>query len=163
WIVDGKVYLLEAGQGAAAARALWVSTLKTQADAVSGARPLLEPTRLAQEAVDTWSLPVAVHDITLPRGPLGAPVRLAVAQVAHLAYAQWVVDQQLRPVMDMSLCGDAVNQLTTWWLPQITGAGYAVLASAAGIRLDGPLAQLAARPVLPPQLTIEDFRVQKRV
>lgn len=50
-----------------------------------------------------------------------------------------IVSALLLPAMDMSLCGDGVQAVTTWWPLHLTAAGFAVVATLAGVRLDGPV------------------------
>jgi hypothetical protein len=107
-----------------------------------------------------WGHLEDLQDTSLPNaGPIGIPVDFTVSKQTPLAFAQLVMQQRLRPAMDMTLCGDAINNLTAWWPTTLTGAGYAIIATTAGIRLDGPIRALARRPTLPNDMPIQDYRM----
>jgi hypothetical protein len=72
--------------------------------------------------------------------------------------AQAAIHEMLIPAMNMSLCGDGINTLTAWWPTGITKAGYAVLATTAGIRLEGAMRPLEKYPSLPADMPILDYR-----
>lgn len=72
-----------------------------------------------------------------------------IAPETRLAAAQGNIVTRLTSAMDMTLCCDAVSAITAWWPAEITGAGYAVLGTAGGIRVSGPPAPLAEIPRLP--------------
>lgn len=105
-----------------------------------GASPTLRPTTVPAAGVAAWGNVGGVFDTRVANaGPMGTPIDATVAQIGRLASAQWYISAMLLPAMDMSLCGDGVEALTSWWPRGLTGAGFAVVATTAGVRLDGPL------------------------
>lgn len=113
------------------------------------------PTAATAAAVNAWKLKNPPRDLDLAAaGPFGSPMTFTVAPQPKLAAAQRNIADRLNTAMDMSLCGDAVSAVTAWWPAQVTGSGYAILATAGGIRLGGPLAPLAEKPRLPDRAEI---------
>jgi hypothetical protein len=110
----------------------------------------LRPTTLPPQGVALWGDVGKVFDVEVrSSGPLGTPTDATVARLPELANAQWRIATRLTPAMDMSLCGDGVQLLTSWWDPALAGAGWAILATSAGVRLDGAISKLSQIPALP--------------
>lgn len=159
-IVDGRIYLLLPARPPLAETSglLRIGALAT-ATPRSYAAPTLRKTRTPEAVLTLWQIGEPVQDASVTRaGPIGIPIDVTLARHAALAHAQFAIHQRLRPAMDMSLCGDGINNLTAWWPPEVTGAGLAILATTAGVRLDGPIRTLGARPSLPASMPIQDYR-----
>jgi hypothetical protein len=128
----------------------------------SGGKTSLAPraTKVPTPGVAAWGNVGAVSDLTVARaGPIGIPIDMTVSRVKSLAAAQAAIHERLIPAMNMNLCGDGINTLTAWWPPSITNAGYAVLATTAGVRLEGPIMPLTQSVSLPANMPIQDYRL----
>lgn len=159
-IVDGRIYLLLPARPPLAETSglLRIGAL-ADAPRRTYTAPTLRNTRTPEAVLNLWQIGEAVQDASITRaGPIGIPIDVTLARHAALAHAQFAIHRRLRPAMDMSLCGDGINNLTAWWPPDVTGAGYAILATTAGVRLDGAIRPLATRPVLPASMPIQDYR-----
>jgi hypothetical protein len=161
-IVDGNIYLLLPARPPLAETSglLRIGALaRRSAVPPLSAAPALRKTRTSDAVLAIWQIGGSVQDASVARaGPIGVPIDVTLAKHAALARAQFVIYQTLRPAMDMSLCGDGINSLTAWWPPEITGAGFAILATTAGVRLDGAIRPLDQRPALPVSMPIQDYR-----
>jgi hypothetical protein len=126
-----------------------------------GTMPLaLRATKVPPLGVAAWGNVGAVGDVTIAQaGPIGIPIDMTVGRVKALAAAQSAIHERLIPAMNMSLCGDGINTLTAWWPPAITNAGYAVLATTTGVRLEGQIKPLTQRLSLPANMPIQDYRL----
>lgn len=142
YVLDGKIYLYAPADDTQPER-IWLygrlgaASSQAQADQ---AQPVLKPTTIPAAGVLAWGDIGPVYDVIVSRsGPIGIPVDATVARAPSLARAQWSIVTLLLPAMDMSLCGNGVQAVTSWWPQDLTGAGFAIVATSAGVRLDGPL------------------------
>ena len=150
-VLGGNIYLRQPPTAADPALFYLVGTLVPQPDFRPRASPPppMQPTTIPPAGVARWGNVGGVFDVQVPAaGPMGIPIDVTVAQSGRLASAQWYIASMLLPAMDMRLCGDAVQAVTTWWPQSLTAAGFAVVATGAGVRLDSPLgdAQILAIP-----------------
>jgi hypothetical protein len=160
-IVDGTIYLLLPPRPPFAETngLLRIGALVARPANAPTFTPTLRITRTPTAVLKIWQINADVKDASLSRaGPIGVPIEVTLARHPMLARAQFAIHQTLRPAMDMSLCGDGINNLTAWWSPDATGAGYAILATTAGVRLDGAIRPLDQRPALPASMPVHDYR-----
>lgn len=142
YVLDGGIFLRVAADGAQPEQLWYYGRVGAEPafHPSAGGAPALRPTTVPPAGVAAWGKVGGVFDTRVANaGPLGTPIDATVAQIGRLASAQWYIAAMLLPAMDMSLCGDGVQALTSWWPRGLTGAGYAVVATTAGVRLDGPL------------------------
>jgi hypothetical protein len=164
-VVDGQIYLLLPARTpySETTGLLHIGSLvvipKAPRPVNATAPTMLRATRTPAAVRAAWGNLNSLHDVSIDRaGPIGIPIDLTIAARSPLASAQFAIHQRLRPAMDMAICGDAINNLTAWWPPTLTGAGYGIIAITAGIRLDGPIHPLGTRPALPKDVAIQDYR-----
>ncbi len=158
YVLDSKIYLYAPADAVQPER-LWLYGRLDAAPArgvqTGSVQPVLKPTTIPPAGVAAWGAVGPVHDVTVSTsGPIGIPVDVTVAKLAPLAHAQWAIATLLLPAMDMALCGDGVQATTTWWPQDLTGAGLAIVATSAGVRLDGPVRKSSGSLSLPATTTI---------
>ncbi|MGL5002976.1 MAG: hypothetical protein ACRDAM_08550 [Casimicrobium sp.] len=135
--------------------------------------PALRPTTIPIAGQAAWGVTGAVHDVALPiasvaaapslttaRKDEGARSTLTVSKWSPLARAQHAIASRLPASMDMNVCGNSVRQLVASWNVGLTANGFAVLATDAGVRLDGGLTPLRQRPQISSRAMIADYRVR---
>jgi hypothetical protein len=110
----------------------------------------LHPTTIPAAGVAAWGAIGAFGDFDVHNaGQFGIAIEATVASNTPLSTAQWAITSMLLPAMDMSLCGDAVQAVTQWWPAELTGRGHAVVATSAGVRLDGAIRRASGPLALP--------------
>lgn len=165
WVLDGQIHIVVAPSLGFAGRGqvFLVGELLSRPD----------PAATIADEGWTWGPPPAgqpdpMPGVTVrtaraatPTSP-ASPVEIVVAEERRLAAAQFVVDRTLRPAMDMTLCGDAVNALVASWPAAFTGSGWAAIGAMAGPRIDGSLRPAPPRPELPDDYDFQDLRIATR-
>lgn len=147
FVLDGHIFLHVTADGAQAAQTYWYGNLAEPPPMhpLVGTMPSLSPTTVPAAGVAAWGKIGRVFDVSIANsGPFGTQMDATVARSAKLAAAQLSIVTMLLPAMDMALCGDGVQALTSWWPTTLTGTGYAVVATSAGVRLDGPMGKAGA-------------------
>jgi hypothetical protein len=150
-VVDGQIYL-HVRENGGQPESLWAyGRLAPEPLRTTARREVaLHPTGIPPQGVALWGEVGQVFDVTvIASGPLHTPSDATIAKLHGLANAQWRIATTLLPAMNMSVCGDGVQQLTSWWDPALASEGWAILASSAGVRLNGPISRLSQIPVLP--------------
>jgi hypothetical protein len=158
YVLDGRIYLYAPADAVQPER-LWLygrlDATPAQQVQTGSPQPALKPTTIPPAGVAAWGNVGNVSDVTVSiSGPIGIPVDVTVAKLALLAHAQWAITTLLLPAMDMALCGDGVQATTTWWPQDLTSAGFAIVATSAGVRLDGPVRKSSGSLSLPATATI---------
>lgn len=163
-VLDGQVYLHFRPSPGAAARLLWVAGLGDgRVDEEAVALPRL-PQSMPPAVVRTWQATGPVFDVAVPAsGPFGAADRVTVTPDAALAAAQATIATRLVPAMDMTLCGDAVGELVSWWPARVAGAGLAIVGTASGISLARPVAAWRGRLGRPAGVRLEEGLKSTRI
>lgn len=151
YVLGGGIYLYAKADAAQPERAWYYGAIAPQTvRSLEKPEVRLRPTTVPARGVAAWGAIGPVADVDVPSaGSLGIAIEVTVAHHAQLADAQWSVANRLLSAMDMTLCGDAVQAVTQWWPTGLTGGGYAVVATSAGVRLDGPLRSFTAPLSLP--------------
>lgn len=150
-VVDGEIYL-HVRENGAQPESLWRYGRLAAGSSRSSVRrdAALRPTSIPPQGVALWGEVGQVFDVAVTAsGPLHTPSDATVAKLQRLANAQWTIATTLLPAMNMAICGDGVQELTSWWDAALAGEGWAILATTAGLRLNGPVAALSEIPVLP--------------
>ena len=116
----------------------------------------MAPTRLPRDAVITWGLRSEVYDaVWADHGSATAITRLTIAESPALAQAQAAVADGLGRGMTMDLCANAVHEVVKAWPIAVTSEGYAVLASASGVRMRGTVRRVPRSPLIPDDVVVE--------
>jgi hypothetical protein len=156
--IDGRIYL-HIFKSADRGEEVWrFGSLKTpQPDDTRAPMPKLQPTLIPPQGVAQWGIAADVFDVTMttPESP-EFQHDASIAKLPALARAQWVIAASLLPAMNMSLCGNAVEQVTRSWNVSLTRAGWAVLATSDGFRLDGRIEALGSLPTLPAGVVVRE-------
>jgi hypothetical protein len=158
YVLDGRIYLYAPADATQPERA-WlygkVATLPAH-PRVPRSPVTLHPTTIPAAGVAAWGAIGAVGDVEVKNaGQLGIAIQATVASNQPLSTAQWAITSTLLPAMDMSLCGDAVQAVTQWWPAELTGSGHAVVATSAGVRLDGTIHPASGPLALPGRFAIQ--------
>lgn len=157
YVLDGRIYLYAPADGAQPERA-WLYGKIADLPARPAEPPAinLRPTTIPPAGVAAWGDIGALGDVAVASaGQFGIAIEATVADHSPLANAQWAIVTTLLPAMDMALCGDGVQAITQWWPAELTGAGHAIIATSAGVRLDGMIRPAKGSLALPGDFPID--------
>lgn len=156
--IDGEIYLHIRPLVNQAERLWRFGELNRQPRTKLVLLPKVRPTLIPAEGIAHWGVETPVYDVTMTaEGTPGLQLEATIAKAPALAWAQWTVATSLLPAMDMSICGNGIELLTRSWNADLTGQGWAVLATSDGFRLDRPVQDLMVPPSLPEGVPVREI------
>lgn len=145
-VADGSIFVRQSNGGPTSESYLIAQMRPWDAIEPIGAMPELstQPTSIPAAGIVAWGLaPEQVRDMTLQTERLaGEGAVYTVAPEPRLARAQWMIVNRMIPAMAMELCSDDVRSLALSWPAGLIDLQRAILASTAGMRLDGRIGKL---------------------